>query len=221
LNVYQPRLQIPKGVFHFLREHHGQGAVSSHRMRDITQRFIGEIETYAKQHDVPLIAFQKNQRKEDLAAEYLAEFDGSEGMLFIGKAQEKIRTVRTIGRRNARGETSPWIVETTAMVNQYYFYAVDEDFGPFFLKYRSYFPYGAKLCFNGHEYLKRQLAKERIGYRELPMASSVATIRSGCSSLPSVLRRVGSNSSCGSGSGRCHARFARASRRQATATRPR
>ena len=31
------------------------------------------------------------------------------------------------------------------MVNQYYFYAIDEDFGPFFLKYSSYFPYGAKL----------------------------------------------------------------------------
>src|SRR5271157_6079881 len=49
------------------------------------------------------------------------------------------------------------------MVNQYYFYAVDEDFGPFFLKYSSYFPYGAKLCFNGHEYLKRQLTKEGVG----------------------------------------------------------
>lgn len=167
LNVYQPRLQIPRAVFHFLREHHGQGAVSSHRMRDITQRFIREIEAYAKHHEVPVIAFQRRQRKEDLAAQYLAEFEGSQGVLFIGKAQEKVRTFRTVGRRNARGETYPWIVETTAMVNQYYFYAVDEDFGPFFLKYSSYFPYGAKLCFNGHEYLKRQLAKEGIGYEAL------------------------------------------------------
>lgn len=167
LNVYQPRLQTPRAAFYFLREHHGEGAVSSHRMRDITQRFIRKIEDYAKQHGVPMIAFQKKQRKEDLAAEYLAEFEGSEGVLFIGKAQEKVRTFRTIGRRNARGETYPWIVETTAMVNQYYFYGVDEDFGPFFLKYSSYFPYGAKICFNGHEYLKRQLAKEGIGYEEL------------------------------------------------------
>jgi hypothetical protein len=85
----------------------------------------------------------------------------------MGKAQEKVRTFRTEGRRNDRGETYPWIVASTAMVNQYYFYAVDEDFGLFFLKYSSYFPYGAKLCFNGHEYLKRQLTKEGIGYQEL------------------------------------------------------
>lgn len=32
---------------------------------------------------------------------------------------------------------------------------------------RLYVPYGAKLCFNGHEYLKRQLAKEGIVFQEL------------------------------------------------------
>jgi hypothetical protein len=53
------------------------------------------------------------------------------------------------------------------MVNQYYFYGIDQDFGPFFLKFSSYFPYTAKFCFNGHEYLKRQLAKVRIAYEEL------------------------------------------------------
>ncbi len=43
-------------------------------------------------------------------------------------------------------------------------YCVDRDFGPFFLKFCSYFPYNAKLCLNGHEYLKRQLTKEGIAY---------------------------------------------------------
>ena len=38
-------------------------------------------------------------------------------------------------------------------MNQYYFYGVDRDFGPFFLKFCSYFPYTARLCLNGHEYL--------------------------------------------------------------------
>ena len=51
-------------------------------------------------------------------------------------------------RRRSRftGGTYSWIVESTAMVNHYYFYCVDEDFGPFFLKFCSYFPYNAKLC---------------------------------------------------------------------------
>ncbi len=49
------------------------------------------------------------------------------------------------------------------MVNQFYVYAVDRDFGPFFLKFCSYFPYNAKLCINGHEWLKRQLELRGIG----------------------------------------------------------
>lgn len=167
LNVYQPKLQTPKAVFYFLREFHGQGAVSSHKMRTITERFLRAIEEYARQHQVPVVSLEKGQRKEDVAAQYLKRSDGGEGLLFIGKAQEKARTFRTEGRRNARGETYPWIVDSTAMVNQYYFYGVDADFGLFFLKYSSYFPYGAKLCFNGHEYLKRQLAKEGIEFAEL------------------------------------------------------
>ena len=74
--------------------------------------------------------------------------------------------MRTERRRSRHtGGTYPWIVESTAMVNHYYFYCVDEDFGPFFLKFCSYFPYNAKLCINGHEYLKRQLAKRWGGVR--------------------------------------------------------
>src|SRR6202008_3841730 len=60
-----------------------------------------------------------------------------------------------------------WIVRRSAMVNNYYVYAVDRDFGPFFLKFCSYFPFNAKLCLNGHEYAKRQLAQKGIAFEAL------------------------------------------------------
>src|SRR5437762_11108375 len=53
------------------------------------------------------------------------------------------------------------------MVNHFYIYVVDRDFGPFFLKFCTYFPYNAKLCLNGHEYVKRQLDQKRMGYQAL------------------------------------------------------
>ena len=53
------------------------------------------------------------------------------------------------------------------MVNHYYIYIFDEDFGPLFLKFCSYFPYNAKLCLNGHEYLKTQLTKRGIAFEAL------------------------------------------------------
>ena len=78
------------------------------------------------------------------------------------------QTRRTEKRRNPEtGVTYPWIVKSTAMVNHFYFYCLDDDFGPFFLKVCTYFPYNAKLCLNGHEYLKRHLTKEKIAFEEL------------------------------------------------------
>jgi len=55
----------------------------------------------------------------------------------------------------------------TFMREQYYFYIDDADFGPLFLKVCSYAPWGTKLCLNGHEWAKRQLDKQGIGYEAL------------------------------------------------------
>ena len=86
----------------------------------------------------------------------------------MGKAQEKTPVFRTEKRRNPEtGRTYPWIVRGTAMVNHYYFYGLDEDFGPFFLKFCTYFPYTAKLCLNGHEWAKRQAARAGISFEAL------------------------------------------------------
>jgi hypothetical protein len=168
LNVYQPDLQLEHHVFRFLREQRGPGAVSSRFFQEMTRTFVQGIETFAKQHNVPIVTFEKKQRKDDVAAQQRASFQGTEGIYFIGKAQEKVKTFRTEGRRNpTTGQTYPWLVAGTAMVNQYYCYGVDADFGPFFLKFSSYFPYGAKLCINGHEYVKWQLAKKGIAFAAL------------------------------------------------------
>ncbi|MGB8383729.1 MAG: hypothetical protein WCG47_21185, partial [Dermatophilaceae bacterium] len=81
------------------------------------------------------------QRKDDVAHENLADFQAEEGVLFVGRAQEKTRVFRTEKRRNSvTGASYPWIVSSTAVVNHFYVYCVDADFGPFFLKFSSYFP---------------------------------------------------------------------------------
>jgi len=168
LNAYVPRLQYEKGVAGFFVLHRGATVASSALMHPITKRFIAGIEAFAQRLDVPLIRFDKGQRKDDIAKAYLADFDEQEGVLFIGKAQEKASVFRTVARYNANtGQRYAALVRATAMINHYYFYCVDRDFGPFFLKFCSYFPYTAKLCINGHEYLKRQLDKRGIAHEPL------------------------------------------------------
>ena len=168
LNVFQPRLQHVNGVVSFFRVHRGATFASSALMDPITKEFVGAIHRFCGDQDVPLIDFPKGVRKDDLAHDYLAAFAGEEGVLFVGRAQEKTSLFRTEKRRNKdTGQSYPWIVRSTGIVNHFYFYAVDADFGPFFLKFCSYFPYTAKLCINGHEWAKRQAAKAGLTFTAL------------------------------------------------------
>ena len=168
LNVYVPRFQTPEGVAHFLRFHRGHRFASTVLLEPMTTAFIRAIERFVRRHHIPVVTFEKGQRKDELAAEFRRRHGEHEGVVFVGKAQEKAPVVRTERRRNpTTGVSYPWLVKSTAMVNQYYFYLHDADFGPCFLKFCSYFPYTAKLCLNGHEYVKRQLSKQGVPFEAL------------------------------------------------------
>ena len=168
LNAVVPVLQSEGGIAWFFRECRGYAFASSALMAPMTRAFVDALEDFARSEGIDVVTFEKKQRKEDVAAEYRTRFRGEEGVLFVGKAQEKASVIRTERRKNpTTGASYAWLYRSTAMVNQYYFYAIDRDFGPFFLKFCSYFPYNAKLCINGHEYVKRQLDHRRIPYEAL------------------------------------------------------
>jgi len=168
LNVYVPKLQFVNGVVSFLRNHRGHRFASSALLEPISRKFVSSIHRFAEEQGVPLVSFTKGQRKDDVTQEHLARFERDEGVLFVGRAQERTGVFRTEKRRNPdTGMTYPWIVRSTAMVNHFYVYAVDTDFGPFFIKFSSYFPYTAKLCINGNEWAKRQAAKAGIEFEAL------------------------------------------------------
>jgi hypothetical protein len=168
LNVFVPGLQYEKGIVRFFRHHRGYPLPSAALMSPITRSFVSGIEEFVARHGIPLVRFSSGQRKDTVMAEHLRHFGGEEGVVFVGKAQEKTAVFRTERRRSRNtGQPYPWIVRGSAMVNSYYIYAVDRDFGPFFLKFCSYFPFNAKLCLNGHEYAKRQLVREGIAFEAL------------------------------------------------------
>lgn len=168
LNLYQPKLQHELGVVGFFKLHRGMPYVSSALMDPISKQFVADVHRFAADHGVDLVDFAPGQRKDDVAHDYLATFDGDEGVLFVGRAQERTTVFRTEKRHNpTTGMTYPWIVRRSAMVNHFYFYGVDADFGPFFIKFCSYFPYNAKVCINGNEWAKRQAHKAGVAFDAL------------------------------------------------------
>jgi hypothetical protein len=173
LNVYVPQLQHPRALVGYVHQQLGLPIASTAPLAQVSERFEKTIHAFSRDQDVPIVGFAKGQRKDDVMHEHLTRFlaEGhGEGVLFIGRAQEKTPVFRTEKRRRDDGATYPWIVKTTAMINHWYFYAFDEDFGPFFVKFAGYFPYNAKLCLNGNEWAKRQAIKAGIGFEALDNA---------------------------------------------------
>src|SRR5260370_24432554 len=69
------------------------------------------------------------------------------------------------------------------MVNHWYLYGFDADFGPFYVKFCGYFPYPGQIYINGHEYAGRQCLKAGIGFTALDNAF-------GSASDPDAVQRI-------------------------------
>ncbi len=134
-NAYVRKLTYPGGVASFFTHHRGATFASTCLADPISKQFVASILGFAADREIPVVRFEKGQRKDDVAHEHLARFSDTEGIYMVGVAQEKTSTFRTEKRRNPEtGATYPWIVRASALVNQYYLYGLDVEFGPFFLK---------------------------------------------------------------------------------------
>ena len=115
LNVYVPTLQRDKDVAWFFRGHRQQPFASSALMAPMSRHFVAKLERYARKHEIEVVQFRPGERKDDVMAERLKRFEGAEGVVFIGKAQEKTAVFRTEKRHSPNGRSYPWIVRSSAM----------------------------------------------------------------------------------------------------------
>ena len=62
---------------------------SSALMAPMTRAFVKSIERFACDEGIDLVRFRKGERKDDGTQQYLRQWHGGEGVLYIGKSQEK------------------------------------------------------------------------------------------------------------------------------------
>ena len=171
LTFRQPRLQYGQGIHGFFCHHRGNQFASSALMLPMTEHFAADIHHYIGARRLDLVRFAKGESKDQVAKKYLAGKTGRDQILFVGVAQEKARIWRTSQRRDpATGKRYPWLYQDQAMVNHWYFYGFDANFGPFYIKFCGYFPFTGQVYFNGHEYAMQQCRREGIAFTALDNA---------------------------------------------------
>ncbi len=167
LHAYLPKLQTSGGLCYFLRDHLGYPIPSPALFAPMLDRFVGAIKTYATTQDVPLIAFERGQRKDDVITEHRARRPLADGVVVIGVAQEKMRAFKAQKRFGPQGGVTFDFSRQSVAVNHYYFYVQDPEWGPAFLKFGTYVPYPIKLCLNGHEWVKQHLRHAHVAFESL------------------------------------------------------
>jgi len=108
LNLYVPTLQHPRALVGYVHTQLGLPIASTAPLAAVSARFEKAIGAFAAAQGIPVVHLIKGQRKDDVAHEYLKGFLASgrrEGVLFIGRAQEKAPVFRP--RSGARPMAAP------------------------------------------------------------------------------------------------------------------
>jgi hypothetical protein len=167
LNAYVPNLQVGGQVVGFLTQHLGNPIPSPAIFTKLGTAFRAAVERFAATHEIPVIRFAKDARKADVMRPYLMAATPP-GVVAIGVAQEFQNVVCGWKRKTTTpGAVSFAFAKADRRVSVYYFYVLDRDFGPGFIKLCSYFPYPAKVWVNGHEWAKRQATTAGVAFTEL------------------------------------------------------
>jgi hypothetical protein len=174
LNAYVPGLQVGGQVARFITQHLGKPIASAAVLGAIGNRFRRDVKRYADANQIPVLALKGpdrsrwDDRKLDHVRPYLeaAERERRFGVVAIVSGQE---FQWVFSARNRGKGKAVWFefFREQRRVGVYYFYVLDPDFGPGFIKICTYFPYPARVWLNGHEWAKRQADHAGIDYRAL------------------------------------------------------
>jgi hypothetical protein len=154
-------------IVYFFRQVCGQPKLTKELLRQRSQDYQTWVEQFARNHKVPLVWAEKGVRKEDLVASRQSRclHVGRFGVYYILKSQEQGWTFRLASPRFPTSDPNYQIVRRQrSRYTHYYFYIVDAVAGPMVLRVGSFLPFSVTAYLNGHNFLERQLADQKVKF---------------------------------------------------------
>ena len=120
-NAYVRKLTYPGGVASFFTHHRGATFASTALADPISKQFVASIHRFAAEREIPVVRFEKGQRKDDVAHEHLAGLARSRGSTWSGwRRRRSTRSGPRSGATPRPGRATRGSCAATALVNQYY-----------------------------------------------------------------------------------------------------
>jgi hypothetical protein len=160
LNAVVQVLQRPASVVGFLKDKRQATNLSPAYFRSISTDYHQFVQTFATERHLEIVEPPKDIRREEWVEPFFRSLRGQPGIAVILKSRENARVAVSFPKRGNHIELC------NRFVWQYYFYLQDADFGRMFLRICPYFPFNARLCINGHEWLACRLREEGIPFQQ-------------------------------------------------------
>ncbi|HUL98056.1 MAG TPA: hypothetical protein VLU24_01190 [Mycobacterium sp.] len=163
LNAYFSLGHSPGGFRVWWRRWHSDSDEqldNAHLMR-LAGRFARRVRASAHAHGIAVIDCKAEDRKHQIAEEYLAEHPVRTGvfLILVGRAPTTVWKVS----RSAAGVICN-LEKTRQFVNHYSFHIMDAAWGHVTIKISGHPPFGAQVILNGHEYIACAGQKAGLGF---------------------------------------------------------
>jgi hypothetical protein len=171
---YLPMLISPEHIVYFFRDVHRIYPITKQVLRQRTRDYQQWVETFARNHHIPIQwpnpdMKKKGLRQEDYARPYLLAMERRKrfGVYFIFKTMEPGPNFRSCQPKYPTEDPGYRILKRHwSRYTHYYFYIRDEVLGPMILCVGSFLPFPTRYWINGHSFIAAELQRQGVGFHK-------------------------------------------------------
>ncbi len=166
---YLPLLTRPEHVVHFFRDVHGQYPITPQVLAKRTLEYRRWVESYARNHKIPLLKAEKGVSKENAVRPHLQRMKGrnQHGVYCILSSMEMGNTFQSRIPKFPTDDPDYRIIRRVpSRYLHYYFYIRDPVIGPLAMCVGTYLPFQTTYYLNGHHFIEIELRRQGIAFRK-------------------------------------------------------
>ena len=178
INGYLFMLSRPEQVVYFFKEVLGKRCITKDVLSARTKDYNLWVDSYARNHSIPIEWAEPGVRKEDFVRPYLKKLERENrfGVYFILKSMEQGSTFRSVEPKYPTEDPNYRIVKRSrSRFTHYYFYIRDEKLGAMCVRVASFLPFQTTAYLNGHNYIEQELLRLGVSFRKNDNAFLSAT----------------------------------------------
>lgn len=150
------------GVVSWARSLYPDVVLTKSWFESFAAKFHINVKKFAEERHIPIRSVKYNQEKNEIAKQYLPKDQNFVGVYLIIKAREMTSSFASQKSKHNTNPTHRNITRQERCVDHFYFYLVDNYWGPICIRFSSHLPFNVKVFLNGNRWLFREASRKGL-----------------------------------------------------------